>query len=518
MGNIKHNDELLRVHDDGFDVVFNCDNKHQNGVSYHAEKNGKKTKIDPEYAMATLVKKVSGAGWPADLPAPSAGGYGYTTTEVTNVVELTCKRPETESCWAGGIEVPEGLIVGESYEVTVNGVTGTYECFEHDGLPALGYPYEFDSYEPNKWAIYDVSYDGMKTINVGMNLRPGETATIVILSKEIILEYDYPEVDMVTADEIQFPDRLIVGEKYEVTVNGVTGTYECVEDDEGGTSLGYLYELMELHKYGAWAVWSYDNRGINVIGAGMNLRPGETTTFVIKLVGEVTHKIDEKYLPEGGFGWTEQVEQPVIVDNETVTTVLNRFGVNAGTFATPFDIVDGAYTVIFNGTEYNLNSAFYEELGFWYLGAAGGEVIDFSRYPFSIINIDGTLGYLYTESAGDYEVTIKMEPEIIHKIDEKYLPASSGMMVVNAIRDDDDEDLVVFDKTFEEIHSALPNVAVHLGDSFYKLELYTDETIEFGYTAFCVAEGAIIGIISNRLHIESDNIVTEFYGEINFRS
>ena len=47
MGNIKHNDELLRVHDDGFDVVFNCDNKHQNGVSYHAEKNGKKTKIDP---------------------------------------------------------------------------------------------------------------------------------------------------------------------------------------------------------------------------------------------------------------------------------------------------------------------------------------------------------------------------------------------------------------------------------------------------------------------------------------
>lgn len=78
MGNIKHNDELLRINDDGFDVVFNCDNKHQNGVSYHAEKNGKKTKIDPEYAMAALVKKISGGGWPAELPKPSVGGYGYT--------------------------------------------------------------------------------------------------------------------------------------------------------------------------------------------------------------------------------------------------------------------------------------------------------------------------------------------------------------------------------------------------------------------------------------------------------
>lgn len=85
MGNIKHNDELLRVHDDGFDVVFNCDNKHQNGVSYHAEKNGKKTKIDPEYAMAALVKKISdgggSGGWPEDMPVPSAGGYGYTEQE-----------------------------------------------------------------------------------------------------------------------------------------------------------------------------------------------------------------------------------------------------------------------------------------------------------------------------------------------------------------------------------------------------------------------------------------------------
>lgn len=198
MGNIKHNDELLRVHDDGFDVVFNCDNKHQNGVSYHAEKNGKKTKIDPEYAMATLVKKVSGAGWPADLSAPS----------------------------------------------------------------------------------------------------------------------------------------------------------------------------------------------------------------------------------EGGYGWTESGEQTVVVDNESVATVLDEFTLNpVGYFVTPFNIVDGTYTVIFNGTEYNLNSAFFEEFGFWYLGdvSESDASPDFSRYPFMIDNYGEEIELL-TESPGDYEVTIKMEPKTIHKIDTKYLP------------------------------------------------------------------------------------------------
>lgn len=138
MGNIKHNDELLRVHDDGFDVVFNCDNKHQNGVSYHAEKNGKKTKIDPEYAMAALVKKVSGAGWPADLPAPSAGGYGYTEPEknvkkfeyiFTNVEANRGYLPPSANAFL--------LEEDQLYNITINGVT--YErCPVHTGQIAVG--------------------------------------------------------------------------------------------------------------------------------------------------------------------------------------------------------------------------------------------------------------------------------------------------------------------------------------------------------------------------------------------
>lgn len=116
MSNIKHNDELLRVHDDGFDVVFNCDNKHQNGVSYHAEKNGKKTKIDPEYAMATLVKKISGGGWPAELPKPSVGGYGYTDED--NTVHKINEKYLPES--GGGAEQFLVKISGYGNALTTN--------------------------------------------------------------------------------------------------------------------------------------------------------------------------------------------------------------------------------------------------------------------------------------------------------------------------------------------------------------------------------------------------------------
>ena len=134
-----------------------------------------------------------------------------------------------------------------------------------------------------------------------------------------------------------------------------------------------------------------------------------------------TDPIVENAKQTGGIGWTESGEQTVIVDNESVTTV-DDDGYIYGQFATPFDIVEGAYTVIFNGTEYNLNSTFDEKLKDYYLG---GEFTrtgpDFSRYPFNIANERGNT-YLYTESAGDYEITVKTITDTVHKIDEKYLP------------------------------------------------------------------------------------------------
>lgn len=153
-----------------------------------------------------------------------------------------------------------------------------------------------------------------------------------------------------------------------------------------------------------------------------------------------------------GYGYTESGEQTVIVDNERITTVSGEYGA-LGQFATPFDIVDGAYTVIFNGTEYNLNPSFAGMAGLC-LGDRLRFGLDFSRYPFFIISY-GQETQLYTESAGDYEITIKMKSDTIHKIDEKYLPASGDGEKFVVTFTVDDNNIATPDKTDNEINEAL---------------------------------------------------------------
>ena len=155
----------------------------------------------------------------------------------------------------------------------------------------------------------------------------------------------------------------------------------------------------------------------------------------------------------GGYGYTEQGEQTVIVDNESVATVVDEEQIS-GDFATPFDIVDGAYTVIFNGTEYNLNSTVGGvEVGA-YLGELDGFSPDFSQYPFLIISHPSLGSWLFTESAGTYTITIKKPSETVHKIDEKYLPKAGGTMMVNITADEDSGDFAA-DKTYDEIMAAI---------------------------------------------------------------
>lgn len=215
MGNIKHNDELLRVHDDGFDVVFNCDNKHQNGVSYHAEKNGKKTKIDPEYAMATLVKKISGGGWPEDMPVPSAGGYGYT-------------EQESRVAFEGSIDISDGdefdvessepvLEVGKTYTVVIDdaeyanltaaadewgGVMVGDRSYADYPFSIAAYPYEiYIDMDPSIYArgpIYNIKIESTEeTIHmINSKYLPASGGAMVIVPISMNMEtYQYELTD-----------------------------------------------------------------------------------------------------------------------------------------------------------------------------------------------------------------------------------------------------------------------------------------------------------------------------------
>lgn len=495
MGNIKHNDELLRVHDDGFDVVFNCDNKHQNGVSYHAEKNGKKTKIDPEYAAASLVKKVGQGGWPSDLPKPSEGGYGY-TTEVTNEVELTCERPEVDVFWSDPVEFPDELIIGESYEVTVNGVTGTYECFDMGGDLCLGYQDFDESREPGKWFIATWTYDGGTTQKVlgqaAMILRLGETGTIIISSIEFIVEVNQPEAYESWADEIEVPEGLIVGENYEVTVNGVTGTYECF-NDYGTPKLGYSSEVMDQHEPGTWQIYSYEEDDTNWIGAGMNLRAGETATFVVKHVTHEDHRIEPKYLPDGVAGYDEISGGNITeIDGKKHLTPLG-----GGVFPEPWDaeftvvatedgitwgdepIIEGELIV---GETYRITvNGVTNDYVCYYDGddkVVGTSESDFTPGDWQFVSFQGfeTFVNVYGEVGEEFAFEVYGKVEAVHTIDSIYLPEIGGGSEPLIVTFTGDGDNVTCDRTNKEIYDAFPNVIVvnEYGDKFGDLTCDSD--------------------------------------------
>lgn len=71
------------------------------------------------------------------------------------------------------------------------------------------------------------------------------------------------------------------------------------------------------------------------------------------------------------------------------------------------------------------------------------------------------------------------EDDTVHQIDQKYIPSSGGgSMMVNASFTDDYA--IVLDKTYEEISSALPNVAVNLeGEGDFQMQYLLPYTMSF---------------------------------------
>lgn len=311
MGNIKHNDELLRVHDDGFDVVFNCDNKHQNGVSYHAEKNGKKTKIDPEYAMAALVKKVSGAGWPADLPVPSAGGYGYTDpVETEKVFEYNYKNVIANFGQMIMNDKSFLLEEGQLYNVTVNNQTYTncpvyresnpIQLFCGDLSEDMPFKIMTSALRETVWATcFTFPTDGDRSVKVEKilgqeihkidekylpengvgydEISEGNITEIDgkkyltplgggIIRKPLNVEFTMTSTEdgITWGEEPIFDGYLSIGDTYKVTVNGVANDYICYIDDYNQKIIGTFEDDMT---FGDWQIADYgDGIYANIFG------------------------------------------------------------------------------------------------------------------------------------------------------------------------------------------------------------------------------------------------------------
>lgn len=82
----------------------------------------------------------NGGGWPADLPKPSVGGYGY--SEEGTIIVLPLQNVVFDQggggLWMGQFDSPFEIVPGETYEVEYDGTSYRIDAEEYYGMTILG--------------------------------------------------------------------------------------------------------------------------------------------------------------------------------------------------------------------------------------------------------------------------------------------------------------------------------------------------------------------------------------------
>lgn len=160
----------------------------------------------------------------------------------------------------------------------------------------------------------------------------------------------------------------------------------------------------------------------------------------------------------GGYGYTEQGEQ-VLFDGDLLIDQQSQSPTGA-----VYNIIDidqlevgETYKIVWNGVDYTCECMSVDLGGGDELAYLGNlSIVGFpisTDYPFLFVYQED--GYMVaTLTTGTYSIKLSKSGETIHKIDEKYLPASGvGAMVVTVEHDDDG--VLHANKTFAEIKSAI---------------------------------------------------------------
>lgn len=209
----------------------------------------------------------------------------------------------------------------------------------------------------------------------------------------------------------------------------------------------------------------------------------------------------------GGIGWTEQGEQTVLFDG-IAHTEMDRF-IAYGEID-KFEIVVGqTYSVAFDN---EIFGGVIAHLGDNDVVVLGDE--ELSEYPFRIeYSVDNDTNILCTQNGGDFQLkVIGGTLETVHKIDEKYLPASGGAMVVNFTAGAGG---FTADKTPQEIVSAFSSgtfvYAVLMGAQSLTLNaayVEDDEYFNIKFDSIAFASGA--GLIVTHLEWDDDDAAWKY--------
>lgn len=253
---------------------------------------------------------------------------------------------------------------------------------------------------------------------------------VLLFDGELLIDQSMPTGAVFGIIDI---DSLEVGEAYKIVWNGVDYTCECMTFNIGGNELVYLGNLSIAGPYNPT-----DYPFIFVYGAEAGYMVATLTagTYSIKLSksGETIHKIDNKYLPDGGFGYTEQGNQTVITwDGDTEGRVVipaggNSYIVKVSDKVPSYDeLIDSEIIKNTGGTA--IVSADNVTHTDEYLSFA----VDSYFMCFVALNDNITVsgvqlperGVYFSFFSGRYISSLTYgTPDTVHKIDEKYLPVA----------------------------------------------------------------------------------------------
>ena len=230
-----------------------------------------------------------------------------------------------------------------------------------------------------------------------------ETETVALV-QDVSVTLD---VEMGYVDN-PFEINLVEGQTYEVIWDGTS--YSCVAyfldgevpcyaiGDRSGNSEPFFY-------------LSGDN------GAFLYISDAETHTISIYANNTTIHKLDPKYLPDGGVGYSEfksiDIQEVSVEISEAGDVVNNPFAI---------DLVEGeTYEVTWNGTLYSCVAYIAEGPNTPSIG--NGSIANVSgggNEPFFCTVYNGNV-MLFADTAGTHTISILSTAEAVHKIEEKYL-------------------------------------------------------------------------------------------------
>lgn len=184
-----------------------------------------------------------------------------------------------------------------------------------------------------------------------------------------------------------------------------------------------------------------------------------------------------------GYSCTETV---TLLTDESITTVFDEVN-NRGTLAYSTSIVADTIRVTFDGTEYTCNVQ-EGPMGKLYGAPMGVEGLDWSEYPFQIES--GLRNYIYTETAGTYQVKIETVEEVVETTPcfEKAVNSvvgggsgggsgvGTGPLIVRYDHREVDGNIFThyFDKTWQEVADALTNFTPVYIHGFLVEQEYTE--------------------------------------------